>query len=473
MDNNVLKVYSQNNVSELRFSGKAKLSELLEANGLMPATPCGGNGTCGKCSGFLNGKKVLTCQAYLEEDGELYLPEKKIISKIKTDGYTPEYTPAPGEGYGMAVDIGTTTVVLQIIDLSTGALLNPVSRENPQRLLSADVIGRIQACIEKGKLPVLQGLIRETIKDLKEHALKQNGLTEDDIKKTVVTGNTTMLYLYTGRMPTTLAYTPFIADCLFGMEENGDYLPPCFGAFVGADIYTAITASGLIAKDETAVLIDLGTNGEISLYNKGKLTCCATACGPAFEGTGISCGGPAAPGAIDHIWLKDGKVEYSVLGGIEADHICGSGIMDAIAVLLDLEVIDETGAMEEEYEFAPGVVLQPKDVRQVQLAKGAICGGIKTLIGREGLKPSDIRTLYIAGGFGSYIDLDSAAKVGIFPEEMQKTAKVIGNAALSGAIMILLGADKKFEPSSVETECINLAQEPEFSDLYMESMFFE
>ena len=109
----------------------------------------------------------------------------------------------------------------------------------------------------------------------------------------------------------------------------------------------------------------------------------------------------------------------------------------------------------------------------MQLAKGAICGGIKTLIGREGLKPSDIRTLYIAGGFGSYIDLGSAAKVGIFPEEMQKTAKVIGNAALSGAIMMLLGADKKFEPSSVETECINLAQEPEFSDLYMESMFFE
>ncbi|MBO4861784.1 MAG: DUF4445 domain-containing protein [Firmicutes bacterium] len=476
MDNEelkVLKVYSQNKETDLEFSGTVKLSELLEANGLMPATPCGGNGTCGKCSAYFNGKKILCCQARLDEGGELYLPEKKILNKIKTDGDMPEFTIKEQDGYGLAVDIGTTTVVARIIDLKTGALLPAVSRENPQRLLSADVIGRIQASIEKGKLPVLEGLIKETVQDLKEHALKLNGLTDADIRKTVITGNTTMLYLYTGRMPTTLAYTPFIADCLFGYEEDGIYYPPCFGAFVGADIYTAIVASGLIPKDETALLVDLGTNGEIALYDKGKLTCCATACGPAFEGTGISCGGHAADGAIDHVWIKDGKPKFSVIGNTEPTHICGSGIMDAIATLLDLEVIDETGAMPEPYEFAPGVVLQPKDVRQVQLAKAAICGGIKTLINREGLTEEDIKTLYIAGGFGSYITLDSAVRVGVFPKELQDNAKVIGNAALSGAIMILLGAEKKFEPASVETECINLAQQPEFSDLYMESMFFE
>ena len=147
--------------------------------------------------------------------------------------------------------------------------------------------------------------------------------------------------------------------------------------------------------------------------------------------------------------------------------------MDAVATLLDLEIVDETGAMEEGFEIAPGVVIDPKDIRQVQLAKGAICAGIKTLLGKEGLKPEDVKTLYIAGGFGSYIKIDSAAKVGVFPEEMKDSAKVSGNAALSGAIMLLLGADKKFEPSSTETECINLAQQSEFSDLYMESMFFE
>ena len=473
MGNYLLKVYDQDKVSELSFSGKTKLRDLLEANGLMPATPCGGNGTCGKCSAYLGDEKILTCQAYVEESGELYLPKKTIISKIRTDGFMPEFTPAEQSGYGLAVDIGTTTVVARLVDLSSGELLNAASRENPQRLLSADVIGRIQACIEKGKLPLLKNLITETIKDLTEHVLKERGLKAEDIKRTVVTGNTTMLYLFTGRMPTTLAYTPFIADCLFGFEEQGAYLPPCFGAFVGADIYTAITASGLIPKGETAMLIDLGTNGEISLYDNGKLTCCATACGPAFEGTGISCGGPAAEGAIDHIWLENGEIKYSVIGGTKPTHICGSGIMDAIATLLLTEDIDETGAMEEPFNFAPGVVLDPKDVRQVQLAKGAICGGIKTLLSKEGLKPQDVKTLYIAGGFGSYINLDSASKVGIFPAEMKDSAKVIGNAALSGAIMMLLGADKSFEPASVSCECINLAQQPEFSDLYMESMFFE
>ena len=473
MNSYVLKVYDQGEPREIPFSGKAKLSELLASENITVEMPCAGNGTCKKCTVFLNGEKTLCCQAYIEGDSEVYLPEKKIISKIRTDGYMPEFEIAAQKGFGLAVDIGTTTVVARIIDLSTGKLLSAASRENPQRLLSADVIGRIQACLEKGKLPVLEGLIKETIEDLAEHVLKSEALKPEDIVKTVITGNTTMLYLFTGRYPKSLAFTPFIADCLFGFEENGAYLPPCFGAFVGADIYTAITASGLIDKGEAALLIDLGTNGEIALYDGKKLVCCATACGPAFEGTGISCGGPAADGAIDHVWIEDGEVKYSVIGNVQATHICGSGIMDAVAVLLDLEIVDETGAMEEGYEIAPGVVVEPKDIRQVQLAKGAICGGIKTLLCREGLKPEDVKTLYIAGGFGSYIKIDSAARVGIFPEEMKDSAKVIGNAALSGAIMILLGADKKFEPSSTETECINLAQQSEFSDLYMESMFFE
>ena len=469
----VLKVHYKTETTEISFSGRTRLRELLEANGLMPTMPCAGNGTCGKCTAYLDSEKILTCQAYVKADADLYLPEKKILSKIKTDGEMPAFSIAKQSGYGIAVDIGTTTVVLRIVDLETGEILPAVSRENPQRVLSADVIGRIQACVEKGKLPIMYGLINEAISDLKEHSLKENGLKDSDIVKTVITGNTTMLYLFTGRMPTTLAYTPFIADCLFGTEENGIQFPPCFGAFVGADIYTAITASGLVAKDETALLIDLGTNGEIALFNDGKITCCATACGPVFEATGVSCGGHAVAGAIDHLWVEDGQVRYSVIGNAKATHICGSGIIDALAVLLELGIIDETGAMEKPYEFAPGVVLQPKDVRQVQLAKGAICGGIKTLIKREGVEPENVKTLYVAGGFGSYINLKSALTIGLFPSEMKDAAKVIGNAALSGAIMMLLGADKKYEPSSVETECINLAQEPEFSDLYMESMFFE
>ena len=139
MKTSVLKVYDQDKVTELSFAGKTRLAELLEANGLMPATPCGGNGTCGKCSAYLGDEKILTCQAYVEESGELYLPKKTIISKIRTDGFMPEFTPAEQSGYGLAVDIGTTTVVARLVDLSSGELLNAASRENPQRLLSADI----------------------------------------------------------------------------------------------------------------------------------------------------------------------------------------------------------------------------------------------------------------------------------------------------------------------------------------------
>ena len=473
MTMSTLRVHKKTDVTEITFSGRTRLRELLEAHGLMPDMPCAGNGTCGKCYGYLDTEKVLTCQAWVDKDADLYLHEKKILSKIKTDGEMPSFDIADQSGYGVAVDIGTTTVVLRIVDLKTGKILPAVSIENPQRTLSADVIGRIQACVDHGKLPVLNGLINDVIQDLKKHALKENGLKDTDIVKTVVTGNTTMLYLYTNRFPKSLAYNPFIADCLFGFTENGVTYPPCFGAFVGADIYTAITASGLIRKNETALLIDLGTNGEIALFHDGKITCCATACGPVFEATGVGCGGHAGPGAIDHFWLENGKIKYSVIGNEEPHHVCGSGIIDAIAVLLELGEIDETGAMAKPYELAPGIFLDPKDVRQLQLGKGAICGGIRTLIAREGVKEKDIKTLYIAGGFGSYISLKSAVAIGLFPPELEDVAQVIGNAALSGAIMMLLGADKSFEPSSVETECINLAQEPDFSDLYMESMFFE
>ena len=203
MTMSTLRVHKKTDVTEITFSGRTRLRELLEAHGLMPDMPCAGNGTCGKCYGYLDTEKVLTCQAWVDKDADLYLHEKKILSKIKTDGEMPSFDIADQSGYGIAVDIGTTTVVLRIVDLKTGQILPAVSIENPQRTLSADVIGRIQQCVDNGKLPVLHGLITETIENLKEHALKQSGLKESDIVKTVVTGNTTMLYLLTGRDPAT------------------------------------------------------------------------------------------------------------------------------------------------------------------------------------------------------------------------------------------------------------------------------
>ncbi|MDO5331568.1 MAG: ASKHA domain-containing protein, partial [Bacillota bacterium] len=395
-------VHNQQDELNITFEGKTKLSELLTKLNVMPQQPCGGNGKCGKCVAFvykdgqsLEETKILTCQAYVEDDTEIYIPKGTIVSKIQTDGIMPEYKLNPrSNGIGCAVDIGTTTVVLRLINLDTGEFLPAVSVENPQRAIASDVINRIQASL-KGKNQLQKQLIHNTLSNLLERACEDAGIAKDDVKYTIVTGNTTMLYLYTGRSPKSLTEVPYTADCTFGFMEDDVYFPPCFGAYVGADIYTAILASDLVKDKKTALLIDLGTNGEIALYKDGKLTCCATACGPAFEGAGIDCGGPATDGAIDHIWVEDDEIKYSVIGKTKPTHLCGSAVIDAVAALLKTNHISEMGKLDSEYfEFAPGIKFTNKDVRQIQLAKSAICAGIKTLMEVNGVTADDIGTFY-------------------------------------------------------------------------------
>jgi len=474
-------VHNQQEELNISFEGKQKLSELLTKLNAMPQLPCGGNGKCGKCAAFvhkegvaLEDTKILTCQAYIEGDTEIFIPKGTIVSKIQTDGIMPTYNLNPrANGFGCAVDIGTTTVVLRLINLDTGELLSAVSVENPQRAIASDVINRIQASL-KGKNLLQKQLINNTINTLLEKACQENNITKDDVKYTIITGNTTMLYLYTGRSPKSLTDVPYIPDCTFGFMEDDVYYPPCFGAFVGADIYTAILASDMVKQKGTSLLIDLGTNGEIALYKDGKLTCCATACGPAFEGAGIDCGGPATDGAIDHIWVENGEIKYSVIGNIKPTHLCGSAVIDAVAALLQTGHISEMGKLDADYfEFADGVRFTKQDVRQIQLAKSAICAGIITLLEVNNVTTEDIDTFYIAGGFGAYLKLESAQTITLVPKELIPKAKVIGNAALSGAIAMLLDKDIDKELNLENSECINLAATEQFSDLYIENMLFE
>ena len=236
----------------------------------------------------------------------------------------------------------------------------------------------------------------------------------------VLTGNTTMLYLLTGRNPEPLSHAPFVADCLFDMEsrvlERNAYLPPCMNAFVGADISCAVLAAGQCDKDAVSLLVDIGTNGEIALWKDGTLYVASTAAGPAFEGAGISCGCASLRGAIDRVWLQDGQLRAHTIGEQRAVGICGSGLIDAVAMLLEKGEIDETGATESErLELRDGIALLPKDIRAVQLAKAAIAAGIETLMQSAGVGPEHIETLYIAGGFGSHLDVRSAAAIGLFP----------------------------------------------------------
>ena len=327
----------------------------------------------------------------------------------------------------------------------------------------------------KGDLVLLQTQVTDMVEKLLKEAGEAVGMP--DIL--VITGNTTMLYLLTGRNPECLSHAPFIADTLFDIDTElyGQrvYLPPCMNAFVGADITTAVLASCMCEKAETALLCDIGTNGEMALWKDGRLYVTSTAAGPAFEGAGISCGCGSVRGAIDRVWLENGKLRIHTLGDAEAVGVCGSGLIDAIAAGLLSEQIDETGAMDEdELVLSENVSLEPRDVRAVQLAKAAIAAGLEMLLETADASMDEVGTLYIAGGFGSHLNVESAVTIGLLPQGLKDKAKIVGNAALAGAAQVLLNRNARGMLSRIASasEHVNLGGNPKFNEKYIEMMFF-
>lgn len=245
------------------------------------------------------------------------------------------------------------------------------------------------------------------------------------------------------------------------------YLPRCMSAFVGADITTALLCSGLCERPNSALLADIGTNGELALWHGGRLRCCSTAAGPVFEGAGISCGMQGVAGAVSHVLWENGAVRCRTIGGGEPRGICGSGIIDAAAVFCGQGIIDETGAFtggRTDYALATGVTVTQKDIRMLQLGKSAVCAGIRTLLEAAGLTPEALTELSVAGGFGTYLDIRNAAAIGLYPAELEGKTKVLGNAALAGAALLLLA-----EPY-VQKSCA-LAQQAETVDLSTSAVF--
>jgi uncharacterized 2Fe-2S/4Fe-4S cluster protein (DUF4445 family) len=245
---------------------------------------------------------------------------------------------------------------------------------------------------------------------------------------------------------------------------------------VGADTTCAILATELTKKNEPAMLADIGTNGEMALWSNGKFTVCSTAAGPAFEGVGISMGMRGAVGAIDKVTVRDGSLHAHVIGEIEPKGICGSGLVDAVACMLDQEILDESGFLEDEpFTVQAPVTLTQKDIRMLQLAKSAICAGLLTLIKTERLQLSDISKLFIAGGFGSYLNLENAGRVGLIPPELTPRTATVGNMALAGAVMLLLNRGARDEALMLSERAIvaDLSSNPIFIDAYTEGMMFE
>ena len=487
----------------------ATLGDLLQGHG-HGNMPCGGHGKCGKCRVTVTGavspptedeKKNLTadelaqgirlaCRTKVLGDCDVIATEQGR-GQILTDGAFPfsmqgkQFCPYWGN-YGVAMDIGTTTLAACLYDRG-GNLLARTSRLNPQSAWGADVISRMEAAMA-GNGERMAQITRRALNGMLEELGQAADVETADIFSVVITGNTVMLHLLTETDVEPLTHAPFAAKRLFGellaarelgltaLPPDADvYLPPCIAAFVGADTVTATLASDMREIPETALLCDIGTNGEMVLWHENILYACSTAAGPAFEGAGISMGMGGRSGAVDRVWVTDGRIEAHVIGEAAPVGVCGSGLVDAVAALLDTEALDETGFLEDDPAvITPPVEITQEDIRAVQLAKSAIHAGMRTLIHTAGLACDEVATLYIAGGFGSYLDVRNAGKIGLLPEELTDRVTVLGNAALTGAAMLLLCHDLRGECERMarETRIVELATNPVFVSEYMERMMF-
>ena len=480
-----LTILDQNRVIEVPAG--TNLLEALRENGLHPDAPCGGRGKCGKCKVIVDGAEKLACQTVVDRDMMLALPHQDS-ARILTDARTASVEPDGANRYCIAFDLGTTTVVAYLMDGTSGKLLSKTSCMNPQAQFGADVISRIEYAME-GYAKELSGCIREALSELTQTAAKQAGISPADITAASIVGNTAMHHLLLEIDPKPLTVPPYMPNVSEGLTLSpAGLLPispggtvrilPNIAGFVGADTVGCLLATRLDTLDDLTLMIDIGTNGEMVLGNKNRRIACSTAAGPAFEGAKIECGMRGAPGAVDHVTVENGKLRFHVIGEGESVGLCGSGLLDLIAALLETEEITGSGRMESGNTYqleGTRVYLTQKDVREVQLAKAAIRAGIELMCKRMGVMVEDIRQVLLAGAFGNYLDPKSACAIGMIPPVLRERIVPIGNAAGEGAKMAVLNAGE-YEYSrrlARETEFLELASMPEFNDYYVDCLCFE
>lgn len=341
----------------------------------------------------------------------------------------------------------------------------------------------------QGNAPVLSSCIRGALSELTLKAAKQAGISPDEIMVASIVGNTAMHHMLLEIDPSPLTvppYMPAVSEALCIPPEG--ILPICpagiirvlpnIAGFVGADTVGCLLSTRLDQMDDLTLMIDIGTNGEMVLGNKKHRIACSTAAGPAFEGAKIECGMRGAPGAVDHVTLVQNQIDFHVIGDSDAQALCGSGLLDLIAVLLKTGTISESGRMESGNVFyleGTSVYLTQKDVREVQLAKAAIRAGIELMCRAMKVQVSDIRQVLLAGAFGNYLDPKSACAIGMIPPILHDRIIPIGNAAGEGARLAAL-SEEEYECSRTlasETEFLELASMPDFNDCYVDCLCFE
>lgn len=534
------------------------LHQGLEESGISIEQPCGGMGSCGACRIWVSGKNIpstphediteeedkkglrLACRSIPEGDATIRLEDNFVYDKMELDqgrillqnnksiafkiepavkitkeknvfqlwhdkalepvildDWKPEFTPK-----GLAIDIGTTTMVLSLISLETGEILASGSSLNPQVVHGHDVLTRVNYAKTPEKIDEMALLVQNKLNSLLGAACKDSHTLPEEIIDVAIGANTTMLQMAAGIDSAPIGRSPFNFDIkggtshkanLFGLNVNKAakvYLPPIMHAFVGTDISAGLTLCPDFFDDDKSILfIDMGTNGEICLNVNGKRYTTSTAAGPAFEGMGLSTGMRATDGAVEKAECINGIIHCQTIGNKKVKGICGSGIVDLIVALRKSGYLDTSGRFSKKdmpdsqvvdfkdniaFQYGDDIYLTQKDIRQIQLAKGAVRTGIDLILKTAGIDATDLHKIYVAGGFGNYLQPINMERLGLFPENSADKIVFCGNASVDGStVLVTNGGQRRFLENALNSmEHLQLAESPLFMDCFLKSLSF-
>ncbi|WP_243037298.1 ASKHA domain-containing protein [Blautia obeum] len=511
-------VHKGNEVKTILVKGTESLLDALIRENYYVSAVCGGKGRCGKCRiRVLSGETLITdedkavftkeelaagwrlsCRVYPYEELEISFEQNDESQFEILSSYQGEASGSVGEesAYDIAVDIGTTTIAMELLGGDSKKVIHTVTTINGQRVYGADVISRIKASTD-GKKQGLQDSIRRDLQKGISRLVQETGISRDKVKNIVIGGNTTMGHLLMGYDCDTLGvypFTPVNIDFIEGTDKEiiGEgtggakvTLLPGISTYVGGDIVSGLYACGFEKTSDVCLLVDLGTNGEMALGNKDRILVTSTAAGPAFEGGNITWGTGSIPGAICSVKLEGTDVQVKTIRDQAPEGICGTGVVEITAELVREEIVSDSGVLDDEF-FERGfplaktpdgkeIVFTQKDVREIQLAKAAVRAGVETLLLRYGIEKEDVSRVYLAGGFGYKLDTSKAIAIGMLPEEFKDRIEAVGNSSLAGAVKYLSNpdGDKEIRKLVELSDEIGLSSDKDFNEFYMDAMFFE
>lgn len=499
-----------NNGTMINIESGLTIAECIRKAGLSIETPCSSMGICGKCrvkakgelyppskeeEEFIRGLKDirLACMAKVKGDVKIELTGMQKELKTIDDEMQLFHENKSGEySLGVAVDIGTTGVSAHLINIKNGEIINKASALNPQSEFGGDVLTRISFAMEnKDGTKLLQQMIVNKINELIEK-LVGNAFNSKSINKVMIAANATMLHFFAGVNPSSIAVSPYMAVFLDKMDLKAEdigininksgiiTLLPSASSYIGADIVSGIAATEFYKKERPSIFIDIGTNGEIVAIADGKLAAASTAAGPALEGMNISCGMRAENGAIDSFSMdNEGRMSFTTIGGGTPAGICGSALMDIAAAFSENGIILKNGkfaqkAEDNRFYICDDVYITQKDIRQIQLAKGAISAGVSMLLSELSISIKDINEFVIAGAFGYHINPESIKRIKLIPEGFDGQISFAGNSSIEGARLALV--DDKILQRMIDLKdninVVELSAKHEFQDYFIKALSF-